>query len=260
MRRPTTFPTLARLLFALALVPALLTGCNGADSAEDAEAVRQQEWAELQEAKQALDAERQELARMVEQAEAQDAEAPGEGDTAGEASTPADIERKRNQIEQDATAFYERLVAFINADPPVAGEPMTELQQAAIRMKSDEDMRVAEEYITLGGDYSRAIGIYQDALAVDPENEELQAALARAEEERYMTQERFSQVKKGMTEAQVREVLGQPLHTNVRSYDEGVVAWFYRRDEAGSAAAVWFRPKNGQLQVYEVDFEASQAG
>ena len=153
--------------------------------------------------------------------------------------------------------FNERLVAFINANPPVVGEPPTEQQRAAIRMKSDEDMLVASEYIEKGGDYRRAIKIYQDILMADPDNEALKAALASAEDMRFMTKERFATAKKGMTEDEVRAVLGPANLRNVRHFDkENVTAWYYPKDERGAAAAVWFRPEKKGLRVYQTQFDA----
>jgi len=157
--------------------------------------------------------------------------------------------------------FNRRLVALINADPPVQGEPLSERQKAAIRMKSDEDILVAREHIEEGGDYQRAIEIYEEALAVDPDNPRLAAELAKARQRRFITAEAFAQVKEGMKDAEVRTLLGQPNLHNVREYAErGVIAWFYPKDESGAAAGVWFEKKPGGLVVYELDFEAIQPG
>ena len=154
-------------------------------------------------------------------------------------------------------SFNERLVAFINANPPIVGEPPTEQQRAAIRMKSDEDIEVANEYIVKGGDYRRAIKIYQDILVADPDNEALKAALASAEEMRFMTKERFATAKKGMSENEIRAALGPVNLRNVRHFDkENVTAWYYPKDERGAAAAVWFRPEKKGLRAYQIQFDA----
>ncbi len=73
-----------------------------------------------------------------------------------------------------------------------------------------------------------------------------------------MTEERFAQVRKGMTEQDVRAILGQVNLRNIRPYPERkVTAWFYPTAEDGAAAAVWFRMgKNDQLVVYDSKFEA----
>ena len=123
-------------------------------------------------------------------------------------------------------------------------------------MKTHEDMIVAQEFIDKGGDYRRAIEIYQTALIADPNNEELQAAIAEAEELRFMNEERFSQVSKNMTEEEVREVLGPVYLQNIKRYeDQGVTAWYYRKQDGG-AAGVFFQEKRGVLKVYKFDFSA----
>lgn len=156
-----------------------------------------------------------------------------------------------------ARELNRRLVDFINADPPVQGEPLRERQQAAIRMKSDEDIVLARQFIERGGDYQRAIAIYKEALVVDPRNPRLREELARAQAQRYMTRQTFAQVQEGMDQEEVRRLLGQPNLHNVRAYpDRGVVGWFYPRDASGLAAAVWFHLEDGRYTVYLHDFDA----
>ncbi|HSS52839.1 MAG TPA: hypothetical protein VLX28_28180, partial [Thermoanaerobaculia bacterium] len=56
--------------------------------------------------------------------------------------TPASTaarEALRKQTLALAGELDRRLVALINANPPVQGQPMTERQKAALRMKSEED-------------------------------------------------------------------------------------------------------------------------
>ena len=75
-----------------------------------------------------------------------------------------------------------------------------------------------------------------------------------------MTEERFDAVKKGMSEAEVRETLGTPQPVNVREYeDRGVTAWFYPKAERKAAAGVYFKEKRGALAVYSLDFNAIKA-
>jgi hypothetical protein len=156
-----------------------------------------------------------------------------------------------------AGEYNRRLVELINADPPVQGEPLTERQRAAIRMKSEEDIRLARQFITQGGDYQRAIDICKEALLVDPDNPRLRQELANAQARRYMTRETFAQVKEGMDQQEVRRLIGPPNLHNVRAYpDRKVVGWFYPKDASGAAAAVWFHDDGGRYTVYLFDFEA----
>ena len=171
----------------------------------------------------------------------------------------AQLEQLEGEIESLTEEFGNRLVAYINADPMIEGEEPTEQQVQALRMKSGEDIILAQEWIEKGGDYKRAIEIISTALLYDADNPELQAALAKAEADRYMDQERWAAVEKGMTEDDVRQALGQVNLHNIREYpDKNVVAWFYPTAEDGSAAAVWFQPnkKTEVLEVYQIKFEA----
>lgn len=230
-------------LLALALLP---LGCGGGDGNGSGEtnvaapsAAAEAEWSWLQATRQELTEKRQRLA------------------AAGKDADPALV----RDVEKQTAELNRRLLEFINSDPPREGEPLSERQKAALHMKSDEDILLAHEHINEGGDYQRAIEIYEEALAVDPDNPRLAAELARARQRRFITAEAFAQVKEGMKEEEVRSLLGQPNLHNVREYAErGVVAWFYPKDESGAAAGVWFEKKPGGLVVYELDFEAIRPG
>jgi len=224
------------------------------------------EWEALQTAKSTLDAKRQELADLKAEAAApavaeEGAEAEGEVADPDAAAEPVDnsaqIEALNEEVTALADAFMTQLVTFLNNDPILAEEGPTERQLAAIRLKSGEDMLVAQEWIDEGGDYSRAIQILENTLQLDPDNEQLKVALAHAQEMRFMSEERFATAKKGMTEEAVRAALGTPLHYNVKTYeDKGVTAWFYQTNESGSAAAVWFRPEGDELIAYLTKYDA----
>jgi hypothetical protein len=220
------------LLAALALAgPA---GCGPSDeekAAAQQSAAVDAEWAWLQAAKRELDQKR----ALPE---------------AGDGPLRRDVERQSAELNR-------RLVELINANPPVEGEPLSERQKAALRLKSDEDILLAQDHIARGGDYQRAIEIYEAALLVDPDHPRLKAELQKAKASRYMTRELFAQVKEGMRQEEVRGLLGQPNLHNVREYpDRNVVAWFYAKDTSGAAAGVWFEKKGDAYTVYKLDFEA----
>ena len=262
----------------------ILAAC-GAGGLSRIEQAQQEELEALQEMKQQIDAKRQELRALEEQmaaaivAEEVVAEEVVEEEEAGEEETEeavdqeegieaaVDVEAQIAGLEQEiiqlTDEFGGRLVEAINANPMIEGEELTEQQRALIRMKSDEDMVFAKEWIEEGGDYKRAIEIYTTALAIDPDNERVKEALAKAEADRYMTLDRFERVTMGMSDRQVRAIIGQANYHNIREYPErNVVAWFYPTSAAGDAAAVWFREDedSGSLEAYQVKFEAIQAG
>jgi hypothetical protein len=219
--------------------------CGGGSSSGNAEA--DAEWAWLNDTKQDLDSQRQELADLRQQS----AEAEIAGEAAAEegaeevegemVAEEVDIEAQIATLDEEVAAkadeFTLRLVTFLNDDAPNEGEPPTERYVAALRLKSDEDIILAQEWIEKGGDYKRALDIYKTALVYDPDNADLQAAKA---------------------EAEVRMLLGQANLHNVRKYDDkNVVAWFYPTAEGGVAAAVWFQPDDDGVQrVYQIKFQA----
>jgi hypothetical protein len=235
---------IVRIAAAAALAGAL--GCGESEEAKQAanQAARQTEWSWLETAKKDLDAKRGEVAALEARA------AAGEDVAAAIATAQGAVEAAEDEHGQ-------RLAKFINDDPPVVGEPMKPLQVAAIRMKSAEDIHIAGEFVAQGGDYRKAIEILQSAKVADPDNPELEAAIARTEAERYMSAERFAGVKKGMTEAEVRALLGVPYHRNVKEYpDKQVTAWFYPTNPSNDAAGVYF---NAKKVVYDFKFEAIKA-
>jgi hypothetical protein len=247
------------LLVALILVTCGPSGPSKQELALEAEVEA------LQEMQVDLNGKRQELtdlraelvAAVVEEVEAE-TEA-GEEEALEEG---VDLESQINALEDEIAALTDeyggRLVAALNSSQMIEGEEPTEMQQNLIAMKSDEDLALAREWIEKGGDYKRAIEIYNTALLIDSDNEKIMAALAEAENARYMGAELFEQAKKGMTQEQIRAILGQVNLHNIREYpDRGVVAWFYPTSEEGDAAAVWFREskKTGELEAYLIKFE-----
>lgn len=261
---------------ALLLVLSGLAGC-GPDPEVVAEQERQEKWQAIELAKESLEESRQALAEARAAAEAAAAAADeGEatqqdaGDDDGveesaadgeQAAGAGDVEALQAEVDEAAQSFSQQLVEFINANAPEQGqEPPVQVAQA-IRMKSNEDILVAQEYIRRGGDYRRAIEIYDTALAADPSYERLQQLKAEAEEMRYVTEERFAQVENGMTRDEVEALLGPVNLRNIRDYEEkDAVAWFYPKDSRGSAAAVWFnQERSGEYVVYQSDFNFKDA-
>ena len=245
------------LLLCGLLAGALLAACGKASEPAGAgadPAAAEAEWAWLQQARQHLEGQRRRLAALEAQAAAGGADPELARQTA---ALRAEVERLTAQLGM-------RLVAFINSRPPVDGRPLSAVQRAAVRMKSDEDILLARGYVHEGGDYLRAIEIYEAALAVDPGYQRLLEELVAARRLRYMTRDRFDQVREGMRGEEVRRLLGTPNVPNVRvSADREVEAGFYPQDGSGAAAAVWFRiePAGGEhaaRTVYEADFDAVQ--
>lgn len=234
------------------------TGCaSGPTEEEQAAEQATEDWSWLEENKDALDAKRAELAAV------QDRISGAVEALEGDETTPEDLQAQADTVSGEIQTLNEtfttRLFQYINDQGIAVGEELTPEQLNAIRMKSSEDLLVANEYIEKGGDYQRAIDIYTQAMVLDPDNEELKASLAKAETEQYMSEERFAQVNKKMTKDDVRAVLGQVNHRNKREYPErGTEGWFYRK-ENGGAAGVFFKERNkgqGDWEVYQADYDS----
>ncbi len=246
-------------MIALAVLIVGLSACSSGPTDEELAAQQAQEsWAALESAKSALDEQRAEMVALGEQIRAGVDEAAEEG-----ADTIETLQARADDLEQSIATGSEEMMAmiieFINEQGMEVGVEPTDIQLGAIRMKTDEEIVIAREYISKAGDYGRAIDIFQTALGFDPDNEKLQAALAEAEANRYMTPERFGQVKKKMTQEEIRDLLGQVKRQLIREYeDDNAVAWFYEKEDTG-AAGVFFRESKlgrGDWTVYHTDYDA----
>jgi len=267
LRRPIT-ASLRSILMVVGVmaVLGLMVACSGGDGAGDQEVAQQARLTELRAQRDALMNTREEIAALrerLEMAESGEMDAPGEA-VEGEETEPVDpvaLQAEIDQKDADLTSQMEQfnadVVAFINDSAPVQGEPVPDVLMQAFALKASEDILLAKEYITQGGDYARAIQIYEDILAFDPNNAEAQEALAWAQDMRYMNEERFSQVENGMTMDQIGKIVGVVNYRNRREFPErGVVAWYYAKNADGEAAAVFFRKKGDDYVVYKADFNA----
>lgn len=132
----------------------------------------------------------------------------------------------------------------------------------ALMIYADEAIFVADDMVAKSGDYKKAIdhlgnaeGYFQAAglSSYHP----LMAKIAELDDWRYVTEERFDQVKKKMTKDEVSAVVGQVYFRNIQEDpDKGVETWLYKKREGG-AAAFYFKIKNEK--VYDKNWEAVPA-
>ncbi len=249
-------------LLALALVASLgLVGCGDPEEAARLakEAAQAEAWSAIETAQTALNTQRQELSDLQEkiaQAAAEGSEVTEE-ELAGWKTQATELTTKVTNASEELNTLA---IKFINDAELVQGEEIPERVKAAIRIKTDGDMAIAREYIDEGGDYGRALDIYQAALVTDPDNQKLKDAIASAEELRWMSKERFDLAKKGMLKEEVKAVLGPVNSRRIQDYpDKKVTAWFYPKGPEQGAAAVYFQQKGeGEYKVYKVDFNAAK--
>ncbi|MEL7058552.1 MAG: hypothetical protein AAGN46_00860 [Acidobacteriota bacterium] len=253
------------LLYLVLVALLALVGCQATETeTEDPSAAA---WAAVEELRPKLDAKREELAGVLEEMKAAADGAAEAGDAAAEAgeevrdlaAIEADVQRIEAEADNLSEQFYTRLVEYLNSADIVEGAELTSEQRQAFDYKAQEDMAIASEYIERGGDYQRAIDIYDQALMSDPTNQALLDAKAEAERLRFMTEDRFAQLEKKMSEETVRELLGPIKSTNVREYPErNRIGWFYRREDGGAAGVFFKETKtgNGEWVVETFDFDA----
>lgn len=254
MRR---FATATATVFLLALIAAPVQPIQGATDAD--RPTQDERLEEIRQLKETLDDAREALAVLEESLRRAGAGKPGVTAEADVDQLRSDASELRSKILEGGDTLQTALVELINADPPIEGEPRTPAVEEALRVKAEEDVALAQEYIDRGGNYARAIQIYEDVLAYNPDNPEALAALERAQQMRYMDAERFARVVEGMTKAEVREALGPVNLRNTRAYQElGLEAWFYPKGADGRPAAVYFWERGGQWEVYRAVFDADE--
>lgn len=245
----------ARLALASLLIASLATVGCGPTEEEKAAAEKakktQDAYAAMEAAKVPLDAKRAELKT-----------ARAELDAAG-ASPAAELFAKVEALEKEsyplADAFSAKVTDFINTSEITEGAPLTPEQRKAFDYLADEAIVVGQEYIDKGGDYRKAIEIYSSQLGSDKDNAKLLAAKAEAEKLRFMTADRFAVAKKGMTQHEIKKLLGAVKGVNVRDFKEqGRIGWYYPKEDGG-AAGVFFKEKGGVWIVEVLQFDAVKA-
>lgn len=241
-----TKPTIAVVILALTVV----LGCGGDTKDKAAATDIAGEFAKVQQARGALDAARSTLETLRAEVDAL------KGKTnlaADEAARKADLESQLPGAQRAFDEAYESdqdaLSAFLNLvlnDEALKGAPQT---RDALRLYADGAIANASNFMDVSGDFGKAIDILQTAesyfeFAGAPVPDNLRGALERARMLRYLTKDRFDQLAKGMTEAQVKAITGTPLYANVRESEaqgRKIIMWLFPRDPAeGGAAAIYF--------------------
>jgi outer membrane protein assembly factor BamE (lipoprotein component of BamABCDE complex) len=180
-------------------------------------------------------------------------------------------EEQQAQLDETRTAIEASLAASETAFEELQGKladllniginefPDSSETAAALVIYSDEAILVADDMVAKAGDYKKAIDHlsnaegYFVAAGLTPYHP-LVAKIAELDDWRFITQERFDQVKKGMTKEEVAATVGQVYYRNVQeSPSKGVETWLYKKREGG-AAAFYFKIKTGK--VYDKNFDA----
>jgi len=257
--------TISRILpcvLVLALAVGTGIGCKGGGEEEQtvdkAELVQllagiTQSYDALQQARRELDALRSEMAEL--EATPADKRTPEQQARLDQLQGDAAAKDAENASSYDdlQTELANFLTIALNDFP---SDPET---LDGLRIYSEEAMVYADDAVTKAGDYKKAIDQLELAQGyylqiAKPVYEPLTARIAELDDLRFVTQERFDQITKNMTEDQVREAVGTPYYRNVKEDPEKkVITWLYPKREGG-AAAVYFKMDN--RKVYSKSFDA----
>jgi len=245
----------------LAIAALVVPGCAGGPSEEEIRVAELE--TQLEQIRQAYDQLQQARADIAaaeaETAELEEIDANRRSEE--QQQRLAELETQLTELETARDAAFEQvqtqLADFLNV--ALNEMPEAEITREALEIYSAEAILIASDTVAKAGDYKKAISQlstaqgYYAATPFEP-YPELVATAERFEEWRYINQERFDQISKGMTPEEVQEAAGVPYYGNVRTDEEqGVEMWLYPKREGG-AAAVYFRTKTGK--VYEKKFDA----
>ncbi len=131
--------------------------------------------------------------------------------------------------------------------------------QQALDIYSMEAILVAQDMVTQAGDYSKAIDhLYAASSLYEQVGLDIYGGIdekiAWLNDWRFINQERFDEVKKGMTKEEVKVVAGVPYYQNIQTDEKrGVETWLYRKPDGG-AAAIYFKMKTDT--VYNKNYDA----
>jgi outer membrane murein-binding lipoprotein Lpp len=128
--------------------------------------------------------------------------------------------------------------------------------QEGLRIYAEEAILNAEDTVIKSGNYKKGMETmitakeYFVAIELEP-LAALVDKIAEYEDWRFITQERFDLVKKGMVPEKVKEVIGVPYYKNIRENQNKTITWIYQRREGGAAAITFNKGK-----VYHTKFDA----
>jgi hypothetical protein len=254
--------TSRRVSLCLVVVPilGLLLSCSSGPSEEELKlAALKQQLADIQQAYQTL----------------QQARADLEANKATIAEIEAIAERQRSEeqtaqleeltaglpgAEEALTATFEGVQSQLQEFLNTALNEFPESPETAegLNIYSAEAILSAREIVEKSGHYSKAIETletaknYYDMVGL-PAFQPMVDTIAELDDWQFITEERFAEIKKGMTQDEVTAVAGVVYNRNIQEDPKsGVVTWLYKTRD-GNAAAIYFNKKN---TVYNMKWNA----
>lgn len=246
---------------ALLIVFSVVSGCSRGPSEEELkQAEFEQQLATLQEQYQVLQQARTDLAEA--NATLAEIEAITERDrTEEQAAALAELPTRIEELTAARDAAFDPVQASVADFLNIALNEYPEHPATVegLNVYSEEAILIAEETVLKSGDYKKAINhldaaaSYYESLGL-PVYPTLIEKIAELDDMRFITQERFDLVKKGMTKEEVADIAGVVYYQNIQVDDKrGVETWLYRKRDGGGAA-IYFKTNNDK--VYNKNFEA----
>ena len=118
-----------------------------------------------------------------------------------------------------------------------------------------EKIYIGDQYLNVLSRYDVAITRYREALQIDPANQEAVQRIALAEARRFVSMNSFATVKTGMSEQDVRKLVGLPREDWIKQVIQNrrvYSVWIYPKADGG-ASAIYF--DNGM--VYHTNWNAA---
>jgi len=125
----------------------------------------------------------------------------------------------------------------------------------ATTMLANEKILVGDEYMSVLSRYDKAIAAYREALQIDPSNQAASQRIALAEQRRFVSMNSFASVRTGMSEGDVRKLVGLPREDWIKQVVQNrrvYSVWIYPKADGG-ASAIYF--DNGV--VYHTNWNAA---
>lgn len=230
-------------------------GKNGSKSKFDAAG----ELAKVKQARAELNTTREKLAAVKSQvAELKDSAKLTDDQKAKLAELEGQLKTLQSGYDDAFASDQTALANFLNV--ALNEMPQAPETREALRLYADEAIRNAQDFIDQAGNYGKALDLLQtskgyfDAVNL-PVPDDLAKAIDTAQTMRFLSQDRFDKVQKGMTFDEVKAVTGTPFYANVHEQEvrgKKITTWLFNRADQG-VAAIYF--EKGKVYATQWDLK-----
>ena len=168
---------------------------------------------------------------------------------------PPPTAARKQAIELELENFRKIEPLYVNFANKVAEYRQRTGDPRASAVLAREKMVIGDAYMNILARYDKALALYREALALDPNSADARQRITIAEQRRYVTLETFANVKSGMKEEDVRRLVGLPREDWIKQVVQNnriYSVWIYPKADGG-ASAVYF--DNGI--VYHTNWNAA---